>query len=381
MKHSRTWMTGIVAALLLFLAFVTRGQSETLLLPEQLTEIGDEAFCGDMAITDAVIPDSVRFIGEKAFWGCSHLARITVHGNVVDMGDMALAECAEDLLICTEPGSAACAYAQANTIDYQAETTYRALLIGQNYWQDSKLALEGPDNDVAALKVCLEAFSGTPYEVSVEQELTAQGILSAIDDAFGQASPQDVSLLYYSGHGVLSQDPQTQGALLGADGQDCVTASQLRDALDRVPGRKIVIIDACYSGSFLSDNSVLRSRSTADTTAPRESVRIISDSFIRVFSSRKRNGLSANDYYVLTAAASDEECYETYIDGRVMGLFTSSLVKGCGWNSDDLPADANGNGVITLQEAHQYAADTLNTQWQNSQVYPASCTWFGIMRQ
>jgi len=64
-----------------------------------------------------------------------------------------------------------------------------------------------------------------------------------------------------------------------------------------------------------------------------------------------------------------------------MGLFTAGLVEGCGWNSDVLPSDGNSNGVITLQEAYQYAANTLNTQWQHAQVYPASCTWFGIMRQ
>lgn len=380
MKHHKKWKIRILAMLLLPFCLAARGQSE-MLLPDQLTEIGNEAFAGDSSITDAIIPDSVRSIGEKAFWGCSNLARITIHGNVADMGDMALAGCTEDLLICTEPGSAALAFAQANSIDYQAATTYRALLIAQTYLQDSALTLEGPENDVAALKACLEAFSETPYRVSVKKELAAQGILDAIGDAFDQAGSEDVSLLYYSGHGVLSEDSQTQGALLGADGSDFVTAVQLRKALDRIPGRKIVIIDACYSGNFLSANSALRSNDATDTTQPPESLELFSDSFIQAFSARKRGGLASDGYYVLTAASADEESYEADTDGSVMGLFTAGLVKGCGWNSDVLPADGNSNGVITLQEAYQYAANTVNTQWQHAQVYPASCTWFGILRQ
>ena len=381
MKYNKTWTIRILAILLLPFCLANPGQSEMLLLPDQLTEIGNEAFSGDLSITDAVIPDSVRSIGERAFWGCSNLARITLHSSVADIGDMALAGCTEDLLICTEPGSAALAFAQANSIDYQAGTTYRALLIAQTYLQDSTLTLEGPENDAAALKACLEAFSGTPYRVSVRKELTAQDILDAIGDAFDQTRSEDVSLLYYSGHGVFSQDSQTQGALLGADGKDYVTASQLRNALDRIPGRKIVIIDACYSGNFLSANAVLQSNSAADATQPPEPVKLFSDSFIQAFSARKRGGLATDGYYVLTAASADEESYESTIDGSAMGLFTAGLVEGCGWNSDVLPSDGNSNGVITLQEAYQYAANTLNTQWQHAQVYPASCTWFGIMRQ
>ena len=76
--------------------------------------------------------------------------------------------------------------------------------------------------------------------------------------------------------------------MLGADGSDFVTAVQLRKALDRIPGRKIVIIDACYSGNFLSANSALRSNDATDTTQPPESLELFSDSFIQAFSARKR---------------------------------------------------------------------------------------------
>lgn len=377
MRNRRRWMAGILAMLLLPFGVAAGGRCEAL-LPGQLTEIGAEAFSGDTAIREAVIPDGVVAIGERAFYGCANLAKITIHGGVTELGDQALAACTEDLLICTEPDSAACAYARANAIDYQAGTAYRALLIAQTYARDSTLTLEGPENDVAAVADCLEAFSETPYRVSVARELTAQGILEAVGEAFGSATPQDVSLLYYSGHGVFSQDAQAQGALLGADGQDSVTAGQLRDALDRVPGRKIVIIDACYSGNFLNSGAALRSLPATAETAPVED---FTASFIRAFSARKRGGLASEGYFVLTAASADEESYEALIDDSVMGLFTSCLVEGCGWNRADLPADDNANGVITLQEAYRYAVDALSTPWQHAQVYPASCTWFGMLRR
>lgn len=89
-----------------------------------------------------------------------------------------------------------------------------------------------------------------------------------------------------------------------------------------------------------------------ETDQPAES---FVDSFISAFSRKKRSNLASDGYYVLTAAAADEESYENQVGDRIMGLLTYNLVLGCGYDaynecSATLLADGNDNGVLTLQE-------------------------------
>ena len=422
--------------------------AEALVLPAQLTEIGDEAFLGDSSVAEVVVPQGVLSIGENAFCDCTGLCRITIPASVEHLAETFVSGCAPDLLIRTEPGSAACAFAQTHQMDYQADTVYRALLVGQVYEAHPALTLDGPENDVRAMQACLEMYENTPYQVRVSMDLTGGEILDAIRECFADAQSQDVSLFYYSGHGVSSSDSALQGAFLGADGQSAVTAAQLRAALDNIPGRKIVIIDACYSGNMLNggsdadsgadsdpgtdtntdsgadsdagtntdsgadsdadmntdsgadlnagsgadsnaDSVVAKSASLtsdADSAAEAMSAQEFVDSFIVAFSRSTRAGLAGSGYFVLTAAAADEMSYEGFVGDRVMGLFTSRLLRGCGYDfvADSpgaIAADSNSNGVLTLSELYNYTGEQLAAWGQHIQVYPTGCAWFGMLRR
>ena len=478
--------------------------AEALVLPAQLTEIGDEAFLGDSSVAEVVVPQGVLSIGENAFCDCTGLCRITIPASVEHLAETFVSGCAPDLLIRTEPGSAACAFAQTHQMDYQADTVYRALLVGQVYEAHPALTLDGPGNDVRAMQACLEMYENTPYQVRVSMDLTGGEILDAIRECFADAQSQDVSLFYYSGHGVSSSDSALQGAFLGADGQSAVTAAQLRAALDNIPGRKIVIIDACYSGNMLNggsdtdsdagsgadsdagtntdsgadsdagsdadsgagsdagtdtntdsgagadsgadtntdsgadsdagsnidsgadsdadsdagsgagsdagtdtntdsdtdsdagsgmdsnaDSVVAKSASLtsdADSAAEAMSAQEFVDSFIVAFSRSTRAGLAGSGYFVLTAAAADEVSYEGFVGDRVMGLFTSRLLRGCGYDlvADSpgaIAADSNSNGVLTLSELYNYTGEQLAAWGQHIQVYPTGCAWFGMLRR
>lgn len=373
----------MIMAVLILLAGAA--QAEKLVLPGRLAGIGDGAFAGDLSIEEVVISDGTLAIGDSAFAACNNLGRITIPRSVESLGESFIQGCADDLLIMTEPGSAACLYAQSNSVDYQAETAYRALLIGQTYPDIPSLKLNGPDNDAAALKRCLEQFSTTGYRTTVCMNLTAEEILAAITDAFGTAAAEDVSLFYYSGHGVSSEDSSQQGALLGADNGGSITAAQLRSALDRIPGRKIVIIDACYSGNMLTVNEGVTAYS-AEIGYAEEAAEAFADSFISAFSQGKGRSLVGDGYFVLTSAAADEESFESRVGDRIMGLFTSNLIAGCGYDViNDCPldpaADSNANGVLTLREIYQYTRKSLIVEGQHARVYPVDCCWFGMLRK
>ncbi len=150
----------------------------------------------------------------------------------------------------------------------------------------------------------------------------------------------------------------------------------MRAALDRIPGRKIVIIDACYSGNLLTARGGTKSAATPEA---------FNASFISAFSTRTRRGLAADSYFVLTAAAANEQSYEAEVNGQVMGLFTASLLEGCGYSfasslAATLPADSNANRVLTLAELYRYTARNLLSDGQHVQVYPENCGWFGLLR-
>ena len=370
-------LTKLLSAVLALLLCVSPAAAETLTLPASLTRIEDYAFADDTAIHTAVVPTGVESIGEGAFSGCANLGWITLPATAVSLGDGFLSGCAADLLIRTEAGSAACAYAQNASVDYQAGTIYRALLIGQTYPNGSYPSLKGPPNDTAAMQRVLTMFPDTYYTVNRVSNLTANGMLAAISQTFGAATAQDVSLFYYSGHGKRATD-STQGVLVGSDGSSTLSATTLREALDRIPGRKIVIIDACYSGSLLTARGETKggdSFSAEDFTA----------SFISAFSRRTRSNLSADSYFVMTASSSDEQSYETLFNSTYMGIFTYQMLMGCGYHYPtdsvlSVAADSNGNDVLTLNEVFQYAANAVQNN-QHAQVYPTGCEWFGILRK
>ena len=62
-------------------------------IPENVTEIGANAFAGRTDLTSAIIPNSVTRIGASAFSGCSNLTNIVIPASVAYIGDKAFLGC------------------------------------------------------------------------------------------------------------------------------------------------------------------------------------------------------------------------------------------------------------------------------------------------
>ena len=80
---------------------------------------------------------------------------------------------------------------------------------------------------------------------------TAEGLERLLQETFGGAAAEDTALIYVSTHGLRYADGRT--ALLLSDGreEEALTAERLTDMLSRLPGKKILILDACYSGGMI----------------------------------------------------------------------------------------------------------------------------------
>ncbi len=281
------------------------------------------------------------------------------------------------------------------------QPTYRALLIGNTY-ENQEDYLPGCDNDAQAMASMLRRMSGTPYSINVQHDLSDSGMIAAIQSTFAGAKASDVSLFYFSGHGANSPDTDFHGALVGRL-HTYLSVSRLKEELDKVPGRKIVILDSCHSGFMIGKDgepTVNTSPSTFNSEVIRlfssspamslaaldeEMEEVVTDDASAMLIPRSGGNLASSGYYVITAAHSSEQSVSASYDqnhdnigDRFFGLFTYSLCYGSGWNSatnqgiSELKADRDSNGKITLYEAYLYAkvlAKQKNPN-QNAQIYP-----------
>lgn len=293
----------------------------------------------------------------------------------------------------------------------EAVGTYRALLIGNTYTGESN-ELPGCDNDVDGMRTMLGRMTATPYSVTVKKNIRAEEILSSISSTFGNASYNDVSLFYYSGHGANSVgadgNPTSYHAALVGTFQTYVSIARLKTELDKIPGKKVIIIDACHSGQFIArDGTVTQVSSSAFNSqvvnlfanddqlsgdVSRTAVvlaadgsELLSEEAPTFIERADDTNFAKSGYYVITACRSEEKSvstgYDSNGDGKIdryFGLFTYGLCYGNGWNLarnsaiSSLNADLNKDSKVTLYEAYVYAkvmAQSHNPN-QTAQIWP-----------
>lgn len=271
---------------------------------------------------------------------------------------------------------------------------YRALIIGQSYPSWSSGQLPGCLTDAKAMKATLDSMSNfRPIAVKMKTNLTSQQILSAITSTFSRAKDNDVAVFYYSGHGV-----NTEGWLCGVNSNtqyDYVTVADLKKALDAVHGRKLVLLDSCYSGMFINKSNngdiIFVSEKEAEalgfdkTMSDQEAMDTFTENVINVFAAAdKASNLATSNYYVMTGCSKYQTSAELISGSTRFGLFTNQLLEASGYSSNSgsfypiMYGDTNNSGKLSLKELYDYTYKGVNeiAEYlgisQSVRVYPSN---------
>ena len=70
-----------------------KGKKSVVIIPNDVTAIGEFAFCGCKGLTNVTIGDSVTSIGNSAFSRCSGLRSIEIPNSVTTIGNYAFYDC------------------------------------------------------------------------------------------------------------------------------------------------------------------------------------------------------------------------------------------------------------------------------------------------
>ena len=142
----------------------------------------------------------------------------------------------------------------------------RCLLIGCDRFVSMPGTEPASANNVDTMEALLADFmpEGTEISRQVNEPGSVEGFGQLVADTFRDAKQADTSLIYLSTHGIIHNSEfinQNSGnessvydmVLLLSDGETegKLSPEELRNVLEKIPGRKILILDACHSGSVI----------------------------------------------------------------------------------------------------------------------------------
>jgi hypothetical protein len=183
------------------------------------------------------------------------------------------------------------------------------------------------------------ALPDEQIRILIDEDATRARILLTMQEVFSKAGPEDLLMLYFSGHGL-------QGAFLPIDFDgysNKLFHNEITALLDRSPAKyKLCIADACHSGSLLT----MRSGSVGD---------ILTDYYTTLATAKKGTAL-------ILSSKSEETSLES--SEVRQGVFSHFLIRGMKGE-----ADFNNNYQVTIEELFKYVYTEVR-RYTNHQQSP-----------
>ncbi|MDZ8080707.1 MAG: ABC transporter substrate-binding protein [Nostoc sp. DcaGUA01] len=229
-----------------------------------------------------------------------------------------------------------------------------ALLIGVSEYEPGLTPLPAAIKDVEAMQRVLENPEiGGFDDVTPLINPRRQAMEEAIETLFAGRQKDDLVLLFFSGHGIKDEGGKLyfatrntrkneKGGLVQAT---AVSANFVQEIM-RTKGfskRQVVILDCCFSGAFAED-MLIKDDGSVDV----------------------KNQLGGQGRAVLTSSTSTQYSFEQKESN--LSIYTRYLVEGIETGA----ADTNDNGVITVDELHEYARKKVReaAPTMSPEIYP-----------
>jgi formylglycine-generating enzyme required for sulfatase activity len=216
-----------------------------------------------------------------------------------------------------------------------------ALIIGNTEYIDLGLAqLSAPGKDAEDFaRVLKDKEIGAFDNVKVIVNEPSASVIEAIDEFFDQKKPDDMLVLYFSGHGIRDEIGSLylafKNTIRSRLRSTAIKSDYIREAMDQSRSkRQVLILDCCNSGAF-----------PQGTKAELGGAMGMNKAF------------QGYGRFVLTASDATQFAWE---GDKVIGetdnsLFTHFLVKGL-----EGEADSDGDGRITVDELYDYTYDQIS---------------------
>jgi uncharacterized caspase-like protein len=246
-----------------------------------------------------------------------------------------------------------------------SKATLYVLSIGINKYPGD-LELDCAVNDATELAESLQAKSKLLFrvvtKVLTDKDADRAGILGALGELKKQMKPHDTAVIFFAGHGHRDADGNFYLLSFNMDVDHLKTTAVPRDDLKKqladLPGRVLLLLDACHSAASGRLSKKFQSKGVGE-----DFVRDLSDDDCGVV--------------VMCAAMGREESRES--DEKKHGYFTLAILEGLAGK-----ADFNKDGVVDLHELDFYVerrvAELSEDKQHPSIDKPSAIRWFALAK-
>lgn len=236
------------------------------------------------------------------------------------------------------------------------------IAIALNYATTDVKNLHGTLNDANALSQVFELMYEQQYEgVMMLQDgsddlsdtllPTKDHVLDQIQIAIEHLQSNDLLIITYSGHGVADGSwvlfpTEADRKIFLADNKTpkpelLLSPAALFDSISSFEGAVLVIVDSCYAGNFVQENST-----SISLVEPSESIQ---SAYNRYFS----NGFYTPKVFVMAATTRDNTSKEPISGNPIHGYFTRAFLEGLGWDIAQQKLTISRHS-ISIDELYRY---------------------------
>jgi len=210
--------------------------------------------------------------------------------------------------------------------------------------------------DSADVEITLLLQEGDVYSaatVNADGYASREELENTLADIAGAATDNDLTIITYSGHGIeetgeliMAYTSNEEAITLSETSPLIVTPEWLHARISPIKGKKLLILDSCYSGVFIPE-SPSSSSWVYDNG--------IDDWYGKYFSDEEYQIPS----FVVFTASADSDSYEQQFETHKHGVFSSALLEALGWNhttvtiAGGVPPAAR-NGLLSVDSLYQY---------------------------